>query len=76
MLTPMAITEELVRDAAGRDPRQGLRAVAALRRLVEQLERLHVDRARALGWSWQDIACELGVAKQSVHRKHVGRARR
>ena len=72
----MAIAASLVRDADSRDPRQGLRAVAALRRLLEQLEKLHVDRARALGWSWQDIACELGVTKQTVHRKHGGRFRR
>ena len=72
----MAIAAGLVRDADSRDPRQGLRAVAALRRLLEQLEKLHVDRARALGWSWQDIACELGVTKQTVHRKHGGRFRR
>lgn len=72
----MAIAAELVRDAGSRDPRQGLRAMAALRRLLEQLEKLHVDRARALGWSWQEIACELGVTKQTVHRKHGGRFRR
>ena len=72
----MTITAELVQDAGSKDPRQGLRAVAALRRLVEQLERLHVDRARGLGWSWQDIACELGVTKQTVHRKHGSRLRR
>ncbi|MGI8684377.1 MAG: hypothetical protein ACR2MO_04690 [Acidimicrobiales bacterium] len=72
----MAIAAELVTAAGSDDPRQGLRAVAALRRLLEQLERLHVDRARALGWSWQEIACELGVTKQTVHRKHGGRFRR
>ena len=72
----MAIAAELVRAAGSDDPRQGLRAVAALRRLLEQLEQLHVDRARALGWSWQAIAGELGVTKQTVHRKHGGRFRR
>lgn len=72
----MAIAAQLVRDAGSKDPRQGLRAVAALRRLLEQLEMLHVDRARALGWSWQEIAGELGVTKQTVHRKHGGRFRR
>lgn len=71
----MVITAELVRDVGSEDPRQGLRAVAALRRLLEQLEVLHVDRARALGWSWQEIAGELGVTKQTVHRKHVRRFR-
>ncbi len=70
MLTDMPIAAELVQDAASQDPRLGLRSVAALRRLVEQLEALHVGRARALGWSWQEIACELGVTKQTVHRKH------
>lgn len=73
MLTTMVTTSELVRDADSSDPRLGLRAVAALRRLVEQLETLHVDRARDLGWSWQEIAAELGVTKQTVHRKHRGR---
>ena len=70
MLTQVAITSELVRNADSQDPREGLHAVAALRRLVEQLEVLHVDRARGLGWSWQEIADELGVTKQTVHRKH------
>lgn len=51
----------------------GLRAVAALRRLLEQLEALQVDNARRLGWSWQEIAAEMGVSKQAVHKKHAGR---
>ena len=55
------------------DPAAGLRAVASLRRLIEQLESLHVDRARDLGWSWSQIAAELGVSKQAVHQKHGGR---
>jgi hypothetical protein len=33
-----------------RDPSVGLAAVAALRDLVEELEELHVDNARQLGW--------------------------
>ncbi len=52
------------------DPAVGLRAVASLRRLAEQLESLQVDRARDLGWSWAQIAAELGVSKQAVHQKH------
>ena len=51
-------------------------AVAALRRLVERLEVLQVDNARALGWSWQEIAAGLGVTKQTVHRKHARRRAR
>ena len=58
--------------AAGSDPRTGLRAVAALRRLLEQLERVQVRSARDAGWSWQDIAAELGVSRQAVHKKHAG----
>jgi hypothetical protein len=53
-----------------RDPAVGLAAVASLRELVEELEELHVDKARALGWSWQAIAEALGITRQSVHKKH------
>ena len=59
--------------ASSSDPLVGLRAVAALRRLVEQLEALQVENARTRGWSWQDIARELDVSKQAVHKKHAGR---
>ena len=66
-------------DAAvdSRDPAVGLAAVAALRHSVEELEELHVDNARALGWSWQAIAGAVGVTRQSVPKKHhVRRGRR
>jgi hypothetical protein len=60
-----------------RDPAVGLAAVAALRDLVEELEELHVDNARTVGWSWQQIADSLGVTRQSAHKKHhVRRGRR
>jgi IS30 family transposase len=55
---------------SSKDPDVGLRAVAALRRLVAHVERLQVDNARDLGWSWEEIARALGVSKQSVHEKH------
>jgi Homeodomain-like domain len=55
------------------DPAVGLRAVVALRRLLWELERLHVDRARDQGWSWQDIASVLQVSRQTVHEKHASR---
>jgi hypothetical protein len=76
MLTGMEATLELAENAASNDPDVGLRAVAALRRLTEQLEILQVDNARALGWTWEKIAGRLGVTKQTVHRKHGRRARR
>jgi hypothetical protein len=60
---------------ASRDPEVGLRAVAALRGLLEVLEALQVDNARVSGWSWRDIAGRLGVSKQAVHQKHGPRRR-
>ncbi len=66
----MTEATDLAQQAGDRDPRVGLRAVAALRRLVEQLEAVQVCGARARGWSWQEIASELGVSRQAVHKKH------
>ena len=71
MLTHMEpVILEIADGAASTDPDTGLRAVAALRVLTERLEVLQVQNARALGWSWQDIAQRLGVTKQTVHRKY------
>ena len=61
---------DLASDTTNADPTVGLRAVAALRKLLDRLEALQVDNARALGWSWQAIADELHVSKQAVHKKH------
>ncbi|WP_424211824.1 helix-turn-helix domain-containing protein [Streptomyces sp. BI20] len=69
----MTEATDLAERAGDHDPRVGLRAVAALRRLLERLEAVQVRSARAQGWSWQDIATELGVTRQAVHKKH-GRA--
>ncbi len=69
----MSEATKLATRASSQDPRVGLRAVAALRRLLEQLEALQVDNARGLGWSWQEIATELGISKQAVHKKHARR---
>ena len=73
----MSEAVQLATAASSNDPTTGLRAVAALRRLLEQLEALQVDNARAQGWPWQDIADALGVSRQAVHKKHAkARARR
>ena len=64
---------DLAAAAGSADARVGLRAVLALRRLLETLEALQVDNARRQGWSWQEIADALGVSKQAVHKKHAGR---
>ncbi len=68
--------KDLAIQVASEDPETGLRAVAALRRLLERIERIHVANARKLGASWQDIADELGVSKQAVHKKYAGKGRR
>jgi len=65
----------MVQAAADPDPATGLAAVVALRGLVEVLEDLQVDNARAKGWSWRDIARALGVTKQATHYKHARRLR-
>lgn len=57
--------------AGDRDPAVGLRAVAALRRLVDHLERVQVRRARREGWSYAEVAAELGVSRQAVHKKYA-----
>ena len=46
----------LAGQVTNKDPAIGLQAVVALRRLLEELERLHVDNARDQGWTWQSIA--------------------
>ena len=58
------------------EPATGLAAVAALRKLTDELEALHVRNARALGWPWEAIASSLGVRRQSVHKKHAKRVAR
>ncbi|HEU4354208.1 MAG TPA: HTH domain-containing protein [Actinomycetota bacterium] len=68
----MSQATKLAGAAGDADPKVGLRAVAALRKLVEQLEALQVRNARRAGWSWQEIANELGVTRQAVHKKHAG----
>ncbi|MFF4737181.1 hypothetical protein ACFY2W_15075 [Streptomyces sp. NPDC001262] len=64
---------ELAGQVTDKDPAIGLQAVVSLRRLLEELERLHVDNAREQGWTWQAVATALQVSRQSVHEKHAGR---
>lgn len=69
----MSALKELVPAIDGQDPQTGLAAVAALRRLLDDLEAVHVSNARAQGWSWEAIANTLGITRQSVHKKHAER---
>jgi hypothetical protein len=66
----MSGTSETAVDATSRDPEMGLRAVAALRKLVDRLETLQVTNARDQGWSWEQIGESLGVTRQAVHKKY------
>jgi len=67
----MSHATDLAAAAGSTDPRVGLRAVLALRRLLERLEVVQVDNARRQGWSWQEIADALEVSRQAVHKKHA-----
>lgn len=72
----MNTTAEVASSASGADPRVGLKAASALRRLAETLEAAQVANARRQGWSWQEIAEVLGVTKQAVHQKHSAAEKR
>jgi DNA-directed RNA polymerase specialized sigma24 family protein len=66
----MADTAQVASAASSKDPSVGLRAVRSLRVLVERLETLQVQNARDTGWTWEQIAQELGITRQAVHKKH------
>jgi hypothetical protein len=67
----MADTAQVATAASSKDPSVGLRAVRSLRTLVERLEALQVDNARDQGWTWEQIAQQLGVTRQAVHKKYA-----
>ena len=68
----MADTAQVASAASSRDPAVGLKAIRALRTLVEQLEGLQVENARDQGWTWEQIAQLIGVTRQAVHKKYAG----
>ena len=65
------MSQDIVVEAA--DPADALAAVAALRRLADQLEDSAVESAMRAGWSWPQLAEALGVTRQAVHKKHAQR---
>ncbi|MFC9787291.1 helix-turn-helix domain-containing protein [Rhodococcus sp. NPDC127528] len=71
----MTEATNLAAAAGSPDPAVGLRAVLALRRLLERLEAIQVRSARDQGWSWQAIADALEVSRQAVHQKHNRKGR-
>jgi DNA-binding NarL/FixJ family response regulator len=69
-MVDMRDTTEIAAAASSTDPAVGLTAVAALRGLLESLEELQVSNARAQGWTWEQIAVQLHVSRQAVHKKY------
>jgi ATP-dependent Clp protease ATP-binding subunit ClpA len=54
-------------------PGEGLAATAELRERLDEVERSHVERALAEGWSWTRIADCLGITRQAAHKRYAGR---
>lgn len=69
----MESTEIAAAAADTAQPREGLRAVASLRLLVETLEFRQVEAALRAGMSWGEVAELLGVSRQAVHKKYSRR---
>ena len=59
-----------VASAESGDPRALLRRIAMQRAELDRAESLSVRRARNSGLTWQEIAGELGVTKQAVHKRY------
>ena len=70
MVDVMSETTEVAAAASSQDPAVGLAAVASLRVLLESLEELQVSNARRQGWTWEQIAVQLHVSRQAVHKKY------
>jgi hypothetical protein len=51
--------------------RLALRELARLRPAFDRLEAALVDHARRAGSSWAEVATDLGVTKQTAHRRHA-----
>jgi hypothetical protein len=62
--------EDLATRLRAGDAAVGLRAVAALHRLAEQVEAASVQLARERDWTWEQIGDALGMSRQSVHAKY------
>jgi DNA-directed RNA polymerase specialized sigma24 family protein len=52
------------------DPRAALAAARELRRAAERAEATVVRRARLQGLAWAEIAEQLGVTRQAVHKRY------
>ncbi|CAN7186293.1 hypothetical protein LJR027_000352 [Terrabacter sp. LjRoot27] len=61
---------QLARATGDDDPRAALAAARELRRTADRTEAAVVRRARNQGLAWADIAEQLGVTRQAVHKKY------
>ncbi len=52
------------------DPRAALAAARELRRAADRTEAAVVRRARNRGLAWAEIAEQLGVTRQAVHKRY------
>jgi len=64
------------RAVSAADPDEALRAVAQMRRELDEVEADAVAQAVGVGRSWARIADALGVSKQAAHKRHAGRLRK
>src|SRR5688572_962249 len=65
------VIEHLARRIATMGPEEGLRSVVRMRHHVDKLEAMHVGLARKFNWPWNQIAIQLGVRRQSIHRRYA-----
>jgi DNA invertase Pin-like site-specific DNA recombinase len=61
---------QLARATGDDDPRAALAAARELRRTADRTEAAVVRRARNEGLAWAEIAEQLGVTRQAVHKKY------
>ncbi|HXH88614.1 MAG TPA: hypothetical protein VNI55_08420 [Gaiellaceae bacterium] len=53
-----------------------LAEAAELREIVARIEIEYVGLARAQGFSWADIGVDLGLSRQTAHRRFAAAVRR
>ena len=56
--------------AAAPTPERALGDLVELRASLDRIEALLVARARANGATWAEIGGQLGITRQSAHRRH------
>ena len=61
---------KIARATGDDDPRVALAAARELRRAADRTEAAVVRRARVGGMAWAEIAQQLGVSRQAVHKKY------